>query len=237
MMPVSKRVLALLACVASSLALAQGQALPPPSNVLSLTSEASVEVSKDTLGVAFSVVREGADAGVVQTQVKQALDAALAEARKWAKPGALELQTGNFSLYPRYSQKGAINGWQGSAELLVEGKDTQGVAQLAGRIQTMTVARVAYRLSAEAREKLEGEVAAAAISRFRAKAEAHAKQFGFATYSVREVQVTNNAVGAVAQQAPLVRASMASASPELALPTEAGKETVTATVSGSIQMK
>jgi len=76
---------------------------PPPQGVLGLTVNASVEVAKDLLAVTFSATREGSDANVVQSQLKQALDAALAEAKKAARPGQVDVQTGNFSLYPRYA--------------------------------------------------------------------------------------------------------------------------------------
>ena len=66
----------------------------------SLTASASVEVTKDLLAVTFSTTREGADANAVQAQLKQALDAALAEAKKAARPGQVDVQTGTFSLYP-----------------------------------------------------------------------------------------------------------------------------------------
>ncbi len=89
----------------------------------------------------------------MQSQLKQALDAALAEARKAARPGQVEVQTGNFSLYPRYAGQGQrINGWQGTAELVVEGRDMPAIGQLTGRITTMTIARVGYGLSRERRE-------------------------------------------------------------------------------------
>ena len=111
----------------------------------------------------------------MQNAVKQALDAALAEARKAARPGQLELQTGGFSLSPRYTNptRGGtptIGGWQGSAELVVEGRDMPAIASLVGRLSTMTVGRVAYSLSREQREKAEADVAAQAIARFRGRA-------------------------------------------------------------------
>ena len=76
---------------------------PPPQGVLSLSASASVEVTKDLLAVTFSTTREGTDANAVQAQLKQALDAALAEAKKAARPGQVDVQTGNFSLFPRYA--------------------------------------------------------------------------------------------------------------------------------------
>jgi predicted secreted protein len=110
---------------------AQAQPVPVPvSGLLNLSTAATVEVTKDVLGLSFSVTREGVDAQAVQSALKQALDAALAEARKIAKPGAVEVQTGNFSLYPRYSNpvKGGqptISGWHGSTELMSRARTSQ----------------------------------------------------------------------------------------------------------------
>ena len=213
---------------------ASAQTLPPPQNVISLSASATVEVTKDVLSIAFSTTREGSDAAAVQSQLKQAVDAALAEARKAAKPGLIEVQTGNFALYPRYAPKGGINGWQGSAELIVEGKDIPGIAQLSGRITTLTIQRVGFSLSREAREKVEADVVAQAITRYRAKADSYSRQFGFGNYAIREVTVSSDEQGSVS--APLMRAQFAKAAGDETLPVEAGKAKVTANVSGSVQM-
>jgi predicted secreted protein len=229
----------LAASLATLAAATTAQTLPPPQNVVSLNASASVEVVKDWLGVTFSTTKEGTDAGAVQAQLKQALDAALAEARKAAKPGQLEVQTGGFQLYPRYGQAtprgpAVINGWQGSTELVVQGRDAQAISQLTGRINTLSIARVGWSLSREAREKVEADVQAEAITRFRARAEAVSKQFGFAGYTLREVSVSSEGSGPVPQPMMRMQANMAAAAE--ALPVEAGKATVTATVSGSVQL-
>lgn len=214
-------------------------AVATPQNVVNLSASASVEVQKDWITVVFSTTRDGADAAAVQAQLRQALDTALAEARKLSKPGQVEVQTGAFSLQPRYTIKPnaapVINGWQGSAELVVEGRDVQAISQLTGRVSTLSIGRVAFSLSREAREKVEGEVAAQAIARFRARADAVSKQFGFAGYSVREVAVSSDSPGLVAM--PMARAQSMRASSDEALPVEAGKASVTAQVSGSVQMR
>lgn len=210
--------------------------VPPaaPENVVSLTASATTEVAKDQMTVVFSVTREGSDAGAVQAQLKQALDLALAEARKVAKPTQLEVQTGNFSLSPRYTPKGTINGWAGSTELVVEGRDMPGIAQLTGRINTMTIARVSFSLSREAREKVESEVSGQAIARYRAKAEQIARQFGFTGFALREVQVTSNESMPIGQ--PMLMRAQAAKIGDESLPVEAGKANVTASVSGSVKL-
>ena len=235
----TRRALALVATAALALP-AFAQTPPAPAGVLNLTTTASIEATKDVLNVVFSVTREGSDAQAVQSGLKQALDAALAEARKVAKPGQVEVQTGNFSLYPRYSQPGSkggqpvISGWQGSTELVVQGKDAATIAQLTGRVQTMTIARVGYTLSREAREKVEAEAVAQAIARWRAKAQQMSQQFGYAGYTVREVNVSTNEPGGPVPMVAMARAKAMDAAESL--PTEAGKGEVTATVSGAAQM-
>lgn len=207
----------------------------PPQNVLSLAASGSLEVPRDWLSIVLATTREAGEATLVQAQLKQALDAALAEARKAAKPGQVEVRTGGFYVGPRYGQRGSISGWTGNAELIIEGRDIATLAQLAGRLPTMTVVRTGFSLSREAREKVEADVAALAIGRFRAQAEAYAKLFGFAGYGIREVQV-NQGMDAP-MPVPMMRtAAAASTQAEAALPVEAGKATVTVSVSGSVQM-
>jgi predicted secreted protein len=226
---------------AATLALAGTAALadtlPPPQGVVSLTSSATVEVTKDLLTISLATTKEGQDPASVQSQLKQALDAALAEAKKSVKPGQLDVQTGNFSLQPRYTNKGVINGWLGTAELVVEGRDMQAIGQLTGRITTLTISGVSYNISRELREKTEGEVAAQAIARYRAKAADYAKQFGYAGYAVREVNVQGNDVGPIRPMPTFARAKAMSASGDEALAVEPGKGSVTITVNGTVQMK
>ena len=218
---------------------AQTIQLSPPQNVVSLSAEASAEVTQDLLTIVLAATREGSDAAAVQSQLRQVLEAALAEARRAVNPGQLEVRTGAFGLYPRYSSKpgggNSITGWQGRAELVLEGRDLGAISQLAGRLTGLTVARVGFGLSREAREKVEADVAAQAIARFRQRAERTAQQFGFAGYSVREVSVGSSDVQSTA---PMV-VRMAKAAPMAAdesQPVEAGKATVSVTVSGSVQM-
>ena len=221
--------------VALAAPLAWSADTPPLQGLVSLSSSATLEVIRDLLSVSLNTTREGADAAVVQSQLKQALDAALTEAKKVAKPGQVDVQTGNFTISPRYTNKGVSNGWQGSAELVVDGRDMQAIGQLAGRITTLTVNRVGYAISRELREKSEGDVSAQAIGRYRAKAADYAKQFGYSGYAVREVNVSSNEQQPM-PRAMLMQAKSMSAASEDALPVEPGKGTVTVNVSGTVQM-
>src|SRR5687768_2964029 len=87
--------------LAAAAAHAQVGTVPPPQNVLQLQASGTVEVQQDLLMINLTTARDGTDPGAVQTQLKAALDAALAEAKKTAQPGQLDVRTGNFALYPR----------------------------------------------------------------------------------------------------------------------------------------
>jgi predicted secreted protein len=125
-------------------------------------------------------------------------------------------------------------GWQGSAELLVEGRDMPAIAQLVGRISSLTVQRVGYGLSRELRERSEAEVTGQAIARYRAKAADYAKHFGYTGYTIREVSVT--ASEPPGGPIPMMRAKTMAMQEDAALPIEAGKAPVSVTVGGTVQM-
>ena len=229
------RALSLLSLSLATL-LAQAETLAPVANQLSLSASASTEVGNDVLVITFSTQREGADPAMVQAHLAQALNAALAEARKLARPGQVDISTGNFSVQPRYAPKGEPMKWQGVAELRAEGKDFDALTRLVGRIQTMSVAQVGYRLSREAQDKVLADVSAQAIARFRNQADAYAKAFGFTAVSIRAVEIsTSEAMAPPTPRFRMAASDVAAAPP--ALPVEAGKSNVSATVSGSVQMK
>ena len=110
------------------------------------------------------------------------------------------------------------------------------ISQLSGRLAGMVVGNVGYALSRETRDKVEADVAAQAITRFKARAEGYAKQFGFGSYSIREVTVGQSDAITVMPAAGRVRAMSASVATDEALPVEAGKANVSVNVNGSIQM-
>jgi predicted secreted protein len=209
---------------------------PIPQNVVSLTASGTVEVQQDLLTIAMNTTKEGPDAATVQAQLKLALDAALGEAKKAVLPGQLDARTGQFSLYPRYGRDGKVNGWQGTTELVLEGRDFARISTTAGKVQVLTLSSVSFGLSREQRAKVEGDAQAIAIERFKTKAGEIAKGFGFAGYTLREVAVNANDQGSVPR--PRVMAMEAKASmADAAVPVEAGKSTVVVTVSGAVQLK
>ena len=207
----------------------------PSQNVAQLSASAAVEVQQDLLSISMSTTRDGADAATVQSNLKLALEAALAEARKTVQPGQMDVRTGNFSLYPRYGKDGKINGWQGSTEMVLEGRDFARITAAAGKIQTLSMGQVSFALSRDARARVEGDAQAQAIERFKAKALEISKGFGFSAYTLREVSINANDQGPIRPRMMAMEAKGAMS--DSAIPVEAGKSVVLVNVSGSVQMR
>ena len=228
--------IAFVAVIASAGSIfAQNNAVTPLQNIVSLSASGAVEVTQDLLAITLHATRDGADAAVVQNELKTVLDAALAEARKADQPGQMDVRTGNFSLFPRYDKGNKISGWQGTAELVLEGRDFARIAATGGKIPNMTIANIGFGLSREQRAKVEAEAQTKAIENFKLQATEVARNFGFSAYTLREVAVSSHGNQEIRPRM-MAMAKGASMS-DAAVPVEAGKSTVVVNVSGSVQMR
>lgn len=216
--------------------LVSAQAVSEPKNAVQISAMATREVAQDWLTVSLYARQQGADAVTVQGQLKAVLDKALSRANGQARAGEVEVSTGGFSVQPRYGKDGQIQGWQGSAELLIQGRDVARLAALAGQLPGMAVASMTFSLSREAVQQLESELRREAIGNFRRSAQAVAQDFGYSSYELREVTVQ-----LAGNEPPMYRQRMLAADSGVAMamapvPAEPGKSTVQVNVSGSVQL-
>lgn len=222
----------------SATALAQ-QATPPLRNIVQLSASGSVEVEQDWLVMALSVSRDGRDAASVQRQLQHAVDAALGVLRPLAQAQHLQVRSGNFGVYPRHDRDGKISGWRGRAEIMLEGHDFPLVTQAAAKVDGLTVERIDFQLSRQARAKVQEQAQTEAIAAFKLQAQQLAQQFGFTGYSLREISVNRHG-GYRAMPMPrmAMSAAMADAKMEAApLSVEAGKVQVEVEVAGTVQLE
>jgi predicted secreted protein len=211
-----------------------------PDEKVSLSATAVQEVPQDWLTFRLTTSRDGTDAATVQQQLKSALESALQVAKPQAQTDALQLRTGNMGLYPRYGREGKINGWQGSVELVIEGKDFVRISQVAAQVNTLVVQSMAFDLSAGARRSLELQLQDQALGLFKQKAQSVAHALGYQSYALDQMNV-----GSVdGWSGPVVRPMMMQArvlavadSAPPPMPAEAGRSTVQLQVNGTIVLK
>ena len=208
-----------------------------PRNVVQLSASGAVEVQQDELILTLGASADGRDASSVQAQLRQVVDAALTVARSQVAAPQMEVRTGQFSLYPRHGKNGEITGWQGRAELVLQGRDFARITGTAGKIQSMAISQIAFDLSREARSKVESEAQAKAIEAFKMRATEMARSFGFTGYTLREVSVNSNEMAPGPRPRLMAAEARMGAPSDAPVPVEAGKAQVVVNVSGSVQMR
>lgn len=228
-----------IALCAVALPAAQAQNAEVLRNVVQLSASGQVEVDQDWLQINLTATRDGSDAAAVQKQLQQAVDAALRSLKPQEQGQGMQVRSGSFGVYPRHSNDGKIKGWQGRAEVVLQGNDFARISQAAAQVGGMTVSSMGFGLSKDGRIKVQDQAQAMAVDAFKQRALALAQQFGFTGYSLREVSI-NSQDGFYAPRMQRANAPMAaSAKLEMAdpVPVEAGKEQVTVNVSGSVQLQ
>ena len=221
--------------ISTGASFSQNIAAATPFQRVNLSASATVQMSQDVLTLSLTTQREGSDAQTVQSQLKVALDSALTQAKRDAKDSPLEVRTGRFGVSPRYDRNGKVTGWQGSAELLLQGRDFARMGEIAGKLQTLTVANASFGLTPEQRQGAEAMAQHQAIAQFRQRAAEAAKSFGYAGYSLVEAQIHAGDAGGgrPPMMAMSARANVAADAP---VPLEAGLMSVVVTVSGTVQL-
>jgi predicted secreted protein len=193
----------------------------------SLQAEAGSEIAQDT--VKITLASEVSDKS--QAAVAKALGTTLDSVMKDAKGNPkIKVSSGNYHVWPMNNEQGKISNWRGRGEIFLESADFAAASELAGKLSDrMPIANLAFSVSPQARAKQEEALLAQAAQAFRDRADALTKAFGFASYTVRNIDL--GGAGAQFQSAPRM---MSMAADKASVPLEGGTERVTVSIRGSI---
>ena len=223
-----------LALSASLLALAAAaQENPPVYDRVDLNVSAEREVENDVMvAVVYAEVEANTQARAAD-DVNQAIRFAADRARATA---GIEQQTLRYTTRPVYANDRRIIGWIARQSLRLESMDAQALSTLLGELQTrVAIESMGSSLSKAARDAVEDEVIAEAIARFRRRASQIAAEFDRESY--RLVQLNVGSYAAFPEQAQMRALFSASVADAQAAPTiEAGVQTVSVQVSGTIEL-
>lgn len=194
----------------------------------SLRAEAAAEIPQDT--VKITLASEISD--VSQTAVAKALSKTLEGVMSQAKGDPkVKVSSGNYHLWPMNNEKGKISNWRGRGEIFLESTDFAAASELAGKLSDrMPIANLAFSVSPNARAKQEQALLTQAVQAFGERAKALTDSFGFASYTIRNIDLS----GAGAQYQPAPRMMAMAADKSSSVPLEGGTETVTVSIRGSI---
>jgi len=201
---------------------------------LQLDASASNTVPEDVAHATLFVERENENAVTAQQQVNRVLATAVAKAK--LSP-SVDTKTGRAQTRPTYGKDGRITAWRVRGELVLESKATAELSQLVTQLtETMSVDKLGFSLSEDARNATQQSLQAEAITSFKTKAQTATKQLGYAQYTLDKVQlIYNNTMPSPRPMAYMAKGvSMESSAP---VSMESGKTTVSVSVSGTVRLE
>lgn len=201
-------------------------------DMIQLSASASTEVSQDELSAVLQVMVTGSDPRAAADEVNQRMLKLMAELDG---EESIEYSTTAYNSYPRYDE-GKISQWQVSQQLRANSQDFDAFTQFITRAQShATVQNMQFSLSEAMTEKYKNQLTRNAIDRFREKAEVVQQQFDKKGYRLVNLNIDDNSFGPrPMRENMLMRADSRSKQAEVSV--EPGKDTVTVTVSGQVQL-
>lgn len=196
-----------------------------------LEAEASTQVTQDTVKIYLTAEYSGPEREKVDSQLTKTLSSTTDEAKGHS---GIKVSTHNYNVWPTTDKKQEIVGWRGRAELLLESSDFEAVSQLAAQLaDRMSIGRLAFSLSPQQRAKYEADLLEKAVAEFRDRAKALSQALGYPDYTIRQIQLNQ---AQMAYQPPTPRLMAAAVAEDAAVPLEAGTETVSVSITGSIYL-
>lgn len=197
-----------------------------------LNAQASSVVAQDTVEITLASELSAAS----QVEAAQALNKVLDATMKQAKGHeGIEVHSGGYRVWPMNKQDSKVTEWWARGEIVLTSMDLGAVAKLASELgQHMPIAGMSFSVSPQRRATEEKALLAQAVQAFKERAQALTQALGFESYSYRAIELGGNG----AQYQPMPRMMMrAVASDSVGAPVEAGTDTVTVTVHGTIALQ
>jgi predicted secreted protein len=204
-------------------------------NQVELRAEVTREVTNDLMSARLSVeAHDSSPAGVAAT-LNRATAEAIAAA---AAADQVKAQSGQTYTYPVYDRDQRLIGWRGRADVRVESRNFQAIAQLAAKLQpAMQLGGIEFSISPEERRKVESELITEAVDAFRARALIAQRALGGNAYRIRRITLDG---GGTPPPRPFVAARAAPAGMAAEAPPpvfEGGETRVQMTATGLIEVE
>lgn len=201
-------------------------------NLVSLSAQASREVSNDTLLAVMAAEAEGPDAPALADTVNRAMRDALKVAKGY---GAVKSSTGTYQTLPVYDKAKVVR-WRVRQELRLESRDFAAASELVGKLQpALVVVRMNTFVSAEARRAAEQSLVAEAIAAFHERAGVAREANRAKGWRLKDMNIGTADHAGVPVRALAAPAMLRSDSAPPVV--EAGTSTIQVTVNGTVQLQ
>ena len=220
--------------LAATAPLAVAQSVAPAGNgpQVELAADVSREVRNDLMSATLFVEANDANPVALASLLNRAGADALRAAGEFKE---VKAQSGGNQTFPVYDRANKQTGWRGRAEVRLESRDFQAMAQLVARLQSsMQLGGIAFGVSPELKRQTENDLIAEAVNAFRARAEIAAKALGSPQYRIKRLAI--NAPGGYPGPRPMARMSAASADAAAPPVFEGGTSQVRVEVQGTVEI-
>lgn len=194
---------------------------------------ATKEVENDTLVAVMYHERSGQQPTSLADDVNKTIAWAVELAKK---NSAIKVQTLNYRQEPLYKNQ-TVTGWRVRQSIRLESTDAAALSTLIGELQQrLSIASLHYTVSLDVRRDVEDLLIVQALDRFKHRGKLISDELGRPDY--RLVSIDINTSGASPKPMRMRSVSAMSESSSVAPPTlEAGVQTITVQVSGSIELE
>lgn len=213
-----------------------GEVMAQPTVVydqIDLTATAEREIENDEIvAVVYAQAQaqlQSEAANSVNEDIRWALD--VAESTR-----GIKAQTLQYNSYPTYGNNQRIVGWQARQSLRLETRDSDQLSELLGELQErVAIESVNYQVSRDAREQADEELIREALQSFTHRAELVAEELGRNGFRIVRINI-NTGGGRGSPIAFRSRGMMAEAADVAQPALEAGTQSVSVDVSGTIEL-
>jgi predicted secreted protein len=195
-----------------------------------LSASVEREIDNDLLvAVVFAEVEANNQADAAN-RVNQSIQWAIDRVRAVTD---VELETGRYNTRPVYVNGRRITGWVARQSLRLESRNAGALSELLGELQErVAIESINYDISKAARDAAEDALIAEALQQFNRRAELVARELGRESFRIVRIGIGTSG----GRPMPMFRQDALAASSVAAPPIEAGVQTVTVSVNGTVEL-
>ncbi|QNS15381.1 SIMPL domain-containing protein [Mannheimia bovis] len=205
----------------------------------SFSTKVTRSVEQDLMQATVYSQKSGKSLPELKKSVSQNLNQVIETAKKHS---AIEVQAEGISNNANYNNKGNIDGWQAYGSVSLKSKDFNAMAEVLENLgKDVAIQSIYFGVSPEKVASLEEEMLLEVIKKFQAKAEIIQKALGAKQYRLSMVNLQTPSDGGYEYGSRMASAMYAAEKAAMGksadMPLEAGKTTISASASGSVDFE
>ncbi|MFA9500017.1 SIMPL domain-containing protein [Mannheimia sp. E30BD] len=206
----------------------------------SFSTKVTRSVEQDLMQATVYSQKSGKSLPELKKSVSQNLNKVLEIAKKHP---AIEVQAEGISNNANYNSKGNIDGWQAYGSVSLKSKDFEAMAEVLENLgKDVAIQSIYFSVSPEKVASLEEEMLLEVIKKFQDKAEIIQKALGAKKYRLSMVNLQTPSDGGYEYRSRMASAMYATEQAAMGksadvMPLEAGKTTISASASGSVDFE